>query len=156
MDRLADAEYSYEALLKTDSKLVPAQAGLVRTLLRRQNVDEALATVNAALAAQPNSAGLLAAKGDSQFRRGEMAEAEASYLAALKLDQKELHAHLGLALLYSAYSMYRRAYEHIQIAHPGPPSRFVAVAQKTQEQLTPEAIPENRKGNQENNSDEEE
>jgi predicted Zn-dependent protease len=41
-------------------------------VLRQQKIDEALDAVNTALAPQPNSAALLAAKGDVQFRRGEM------------------------------------------------------------------------------------
>jgi predicted Zn-dependent protease len=66
--------------------LVPAQVGLVRAMLGQQKIDEALDAVNAALAAQPNSAALLAAKGDVQFRRGEMSDAETSYDAAMELD----------------------------------------------------------------------
>jgi predicted aspartyl protease len=73
--------------------------------------------VNAALAAQPNSAALLAAKGDVQFRRAEMPDAEASYLAAKELDPKEVHAYLGLVRLYRCYSMYRKAYDELQNAH---------------------------------------
>jgi len=73
-------------------------------MLRQQKIDEALDAVNAALATQPNSAALLAAKGDVQFRRGEMPDAEGSYLAARKLDPKEVHVYLGLARLYASYS----------------------------------------------------
>ena len=115
--KFAEAEASYQALLKTDSKLVPAQVGLVRAMLRQQKIDEALGAANTALAAQPNSAALLAAKGDVQFRRAEMSDAELSYLAAKKLDRKEVHAYLGLARLYRSYSMYRMAYGELQIAH---------------------------------------
>src|ERR1035437_10824652 len=82
--KFAEAEASYQALLKTDSKLVPAQVGLVRAMLRQQKIDEALEAVNTGLATQPNSAALLAAKGDVQFRRDEMSDAELSYLAAKK------------------------------------------------------------------------
>jgi tetratricopeptide (TPR) repeat protein len=115
--KFAEAEATYQALLKTDSKLVPAQIGLVRAMLRQQKIDEALDAVNAALAPEPKSAALLAAKGDVQFRRGEMPDAEASYLAARKLDSKEVHAYLGLARLYASYSLYRRAYDLLQSAH---------------------------------------
>src|ERR1019366_3399029 len=108
--KFAEAESSYQALLKTDSKLVPAQVGLVRAMLRQQKIDEALDAVNTALTAQPKSAALLAAKGDVQFRRAEMSDAESSYLTAKKLDRKEVHAYLGLARLYRSYSMYRIAY----------------------------------------------
>jgi len=115
--KFAEAEASYRALLNTDSKLVPAQVGLVRAMLRQQKIDEALDAVNTALTAQSNSAALLAAKGDVQFRRAEMSDAERSYLAAKTLDQKEVHAYLGLARLYRSYSMYRIAYGELQIAH---------------------------------------
>jgi tetratricopeptide (TPR) repeat protein len=115
--KFAEAESSYQALLKTDSKLVPAQVGLVRAMLRQQKIDEALESVNAALTAQPDSAALLAARGDVQFRRGEMSPAELSYLGAKKHDPKEVHAYLGLARLYRSYSLYGRAYGELQIAH---------------------------------------
>jgi tetratricopeptide (TPR) repeat protein len=115
--KFAEAEASYQALLKTDPKLVPAQVGLVRAMLRQQKIDEAFDAVNAELAAQPNSAALLAAKGDVQFRRAEMPDAEGSYLTAKKLDPKEVHAYLGLARLYRSYSLYRRAYDQLQSAH---------------------------------------
>ena len=73
--------------------------------------------MNTALTAQSNSAALLAAKGDVQFRRAEMSDAELSYLAAKKLDRTEAHAYLGLARLYRSYSMYRIAYGELQVAH---------------------------------------
>lgn len=115
--KFAEAETSYHALLKTDAKLVPAQVGLVRAMLRQQKIDEAFDAVNTALVAQSSSATLLAAKGDVQFRRAEMPDAELSYLTAKKLDPKEVHAYLGLAQLYRSYSMYRTAYGELQIAH---------------------------------------
>jgi hypothetical protein len=60
--KFAEAETSYQALLKTDSKLVPAelvaaQVGLVRAMLRQQKIDEALDAVNTALSPQPNEGG---------------------------------------------------------------------------------------------------
>src|SRR5450759_1078109 len=115
--KFAEAETRYQALLKTDSKLVPAQVGLVRAMLRQQKIDEALDAVNTGLATQPNSAALLAAKGDVQFRRAEMSDAELSYLAAKKLDPKEVRAYLGLARLYRSYSLYRKAYNELHSAH---------------------------------------
>ena len=115
--KFAEAEASYQALVKTDAKSAPAQEGLVRSMLRQQKIDEALNAVNAALVLQPNSAGLLAAKGDVQFRLAEMSDAELSYLAAKKSDPKELHAYLGLARLYASYSLYPKAYDLLQAAH---------------------------------------
>ena len=115
--KFAEAEAAYRSLVKADSKLAPAQAGLARAMLRQQKLDEALESVNNALAAQPDSAALLAAKGEIQFRLGEMPDAEKSYLAAKKADAKEVHAYLGLAQLYSSYSLYRKAYDQLEKAH---------------------------------------
>jgi len=106
--KFAEAETSYRALLKSDPKLVAAQVGLVRAMLRQENVDEALEGVNAALAVQSNSAALLAAKGDVQFRLAQIPEAETSYLDAKKLDPKEVHAYLGLNQVYRSESLYRK------------------------------------------------
>jgi tetratricopeptide (TPR) repeat protein len=122
--KFAEAEAGYRAALKADSNLVPAQVGLVRAILRQQKIDEALDVANAGLAVQPNSAALLAAKGDVQFRRGEMPDAEVSYLAAKKLDAKEVHSYLGLARLYGSYSLYRKAYDQLQSAHEVAPENI--------------------------------
>ncbi len=115
--KFADAAEKYQAILKADPKLVAAQAGLIRSWLREDKVDEAFAAATSDLAAQPNSAPLLATMGDVQFRRAEMPEAETSYRKALSVDPKQLQAHLGLARLYRSYSLYRHAYDELQIAH---------------------------------------
>jgi tetratricopeptide (TPR) repeat protein len=115
--KFAEAEASYLTLLKADAKLVPAHVGLVRAMLRQQKIDEALDAVNTALAAQPSTAALLAAKGDVQFRLAQMSDAELSYLTAKKLDPKDVRAYLGLARLYRSYSLYRKAYDQLQSAH---------------------------------------
>jgi len=115
--KFADAAEQYQAVLKVDDTLVPAQSGLVHALLRQQKIDEASLQAGKALAAQPNSAALLAAMGDVQFRLAEMSEAENSYLKALNVDPKELHAYLGLARLHNAFSLRRRAYDELKAAY---------------------------------------
>lgn len=115
--KFTEAIDKYQALLKADPKLVAAQAGLVRCLLREQKVDDAFTTASSALAAQPTSPPLLAAMGDVYFRRGDMTEAETSYLKAAKTDQQLVAAYLGLARVYRAYSMYRHAYDLVQAAY---------------------------------------
>src|ERR1039457_262556 len=115
--KFAEAAEKYQALLKIDAKLVAAEAGLIESLLREQKIDEASAEAVKALAAQPNSAALLAATGDVQFRLAEMTEAETSYHKALQIDSRELRAYLGLARLYRAYSLYRRAYDSMKAAY---------------------------------------
>jgi tetratricopeptide (TPR) repeat protein len=120
--KFAEAETSYQAILQKDTKLVPAQVGLVRSMLKQQRIDESLDAVNKALAVTPDSAALLAVKGDVQFRRGEMPAAETSYLRAKAIDPKEVRTYLGLARLYSSYSLYRKAYDLLQTAHTVAPT----------------------------------
>ena len=115
--KFAEAADKYQAILTADDTLVPAQSGLIHALLRQQKIDEASRAADKALAAQPNSAALFAAMGDVQFRLAEMPEAEKSYLKALKVDPKELHAYLGLARLHNAFSLRRRAYDELKAAY---------------------------------------
>jgi predicted aspartyl protease len=122
--KFAEAQSAYEAVLTANVSLARAQAGLVRSLLRQEKIDQARETVNKAIAAQPNSAALQSALGDVQFRFAQMGEAEASYLSARKLDPKEVHSYLGLVDVYAAYSLYRRAYDQIQRAHETAPDNI--------------------------------
>ena len=115
--KFVEAEAGYQSLIKTKSNIVPAQIGLVRTMLRLNRIDEALDTVNSALAGESNSAALLATKGDVQFRRAELSDAESSYLAAKELNPSEVGAYLGLAGLYNCSSLYKKSYEELQMAH---------------------------------------
>jgi len=114
---LAEVEARYQTLLNGDANNLRAEIGLVQTMLREQKIDEALDAINAALSAQPNSAVLLALKGNVHFRRAEMSEAEVSYLAAKKIDSKQPAAYLGLSQLYRCYSLHRKAYDELQLAH---------------------------------------
>jgi tetratricopeptide (TPR) repeat protein len=122
--QFVEAETSYQAILQSDAKLVPAQVGLVRSMLKLQKVEESLDAINKALAQTPDSAALFAVKGDVHFRRGEMAAAETAYLRAKAMDAKEVRAYLGLARLYSSYSLYRKAYDLLQTAHALVPSNL--------------------------------
>lgn len=115
--RFSEAAEKYQSILKADAKLVPAQAGLIDSLLRDQKVDESYAVAGSALSAQPHSAPLLAAMGNVQFRRAEMSQAETSYINALAVDPKEVPAYVGLAHLYRAYSLHRRSYDALVRAH---------------------------------------
>jgi tetratricopeptide (TPR) repeat protein len=112
-----EAEESYRTLLAAHPTLISAQAGLVRSLLRHQNVDEASELINKYLVGQPDSSLLLAAKGDVLFRRGEISAAEKTYLDVINLDSKQFYAHLGLARVYDASFLFGKSYEHLRLAH---------------------------------------
>ena len=113
----AAAAQKYATILETEPELVPAQAGLIRSLLRQQKVDEAFTTAGGALAAQPTSSRLLAAMADVEFRRAEMPDAETNYLKALKLDPRQVPAYIGSYRLYEAFCYYHRAYDALNKAH---------------------------------------
>lgn len=115
--RLAEAITKYQQALKTDPKLVPARAGLVRAYLRDDQIDTAFELAQSSLAAQPNSALLLATMGAVQYRRGEFPESEASFLIAKKIDPDLVQAYMGLARVYRTASLYRRAYDQVKRAH---------------------------------------
>ena len=98
--KFADAETSYQSILQKDATLVPAYVGLARSMLKQQKIDESLDAVNKALAVTPDSAALLAVKGDVHFRRGEMSAAETSYLRAKTIDPREVRIYLGLKAVF--------------------------------------------------------
>jgi tetratricopeptide (TPR) repeat protein len=98
--KFADAESGYQAILQRNTSLVPAQVGLARSMLRQQKIDESFDAVNRALTSTPDSADLLAVRGDVQFRRGEMAAAEVSYLRAHVVDRKGVRPALTPTILH--------------------------------------------------------
>ncbi len=115
--KFAEAQTAYETLLKANPSLAPAEAGLVRSLLRQNKIDEAVKAANQGLVASPNSAAVLSAMGDVQFRMGLFGEAQGAYLKAQKLDAKDVRSYLGLADVYDAASYHRHAYDEVQRAY---------------------------------------
>ena len=84
--KASEAETLYrEALVKSphDATLT---AGLVRTLLREQKVDDSASAITAELAASPNSVPLLTASAEGQYRQGKIAEAATTADQAFHLD----------------------------------------------------------------------
>ena len=115
--KFAEAATKLQAIVKADPTNVAAQVGLVQSLLRAQEIDEAQAAAVRALTLQPGSASLVTAMGDVQFRLGQMPEAERSYLKAEGLDPNNPLPYVGAARVYRAYALYRRAYDQLYRAH---------------------------------------
>lgn len=110
------AAAAYQALI--EQKPSPeAFAGLVLSLLKLDDVDAAAEKSSKALELFPQSALVLAAAGDVEFRRGLMAEAEGEYNAAIKRDEKCARAWLGLGRIYSAESQPQRSQKALAQAH---------------------------------------
>ena len=114
---IPEAIAKYQQVLKGDPRLLPAQAGLVRAYLRNEDVDAAYDLATTSLASQPNSAPLLSAMGWVRYRRGEIADAEASFLAAKKSEPNLVDPYLGLNRVYRTALLYRKAYDQVQKAH---------------------------------------
>ena len=115
--KLPEAAAKYQAIVKADPSSVRAQVGLIRSYMMMEKLDEAQAAAKAALAALPNSAKLLTTDGDLQFRLGKIPQAERAYVKSENLNPKDPEPYLGLARVYRAYSLYRRAYDNLKRAH---------------------------------------
>src|SRR5579859_523259 len=80
-----------------------AYSGLVRSLLKADDVKAADESSQKALAALPESALVRAARGDVYFRRGMIPQAEDEYQTALNLDEKCARAWLGQGKVDAVY-----------------------------------------------------
>ncbi|MGB8130928.1 MAG: aspartyl protease family protein [Candidatus Angelobacter sp.] len=94
-----------------------AYAGLVRSLLKADDVKVAEESSQKALAAFPDSAIIHAERGDVDYRRGFIPQAEDEYRAALKLDDKCARAWLGQGKVDDVNTRHSKAKENIGKAH---------------------------------------
>jgi tetratricopeptide (TPR) repeat protein len=115
--RFAEAAAKFQAVVASNPAVVPAQVGLIHSLLQAEKLEEAQAAALKAIAAQPNSGEVVTAMGDVQFRLGEMPQAERSYLKAETLDPRNPAPFLGAVRVYRAYSLHRRAYDQLKRAY---------------------------------------
>src|SRR5438445_5880786 len=86
-----------------------AYAGLVRSLLKADDVKAAEESSQKALAAFPDSAIIHAERGDVDYRRGLIPQAEDEYRVALKLDEKCARAWLGQGKVDAVYPRHSKA-----------------------------------------------
>jgi tetratricopeptide (TPR) repeat protein len=89
-----EAATAYRAVIEKQPS-PEAYSGLVRSLLKLDDVKAADESSQKAMAALPQSSLAHAARGDVYFRRGMIPEAEEEYKAAIKLDDKSARAWLG-------------------------------------------------------------
>ena len=94
-----------------------AYKGLVRSLLKADDVKAAEESSQKALAAFPESAIIHAERGDVYYRRGFIPQAEDEYRAALKLDDKCARAWLGQGKVDAVYARRSQAKTAIAKAH---------------------------------------
>jgi tetratricopeptide (TPR) repeat protein len=122
--KAAEAQEKYQAVVNVDPGSVPAQVGLGRALTVQLKLDEAQSALAAALALHPDSPDLLLTLGELQFTQGKLAEAEASFVKAQNLKHDDPAPYLGLARVYRAYSLFRRAYDNMKRAHEVAPNNI--------------------------------
>lgn len=115
--KYADAAKAFQALVEKDATLAEAQSGLMESLLRSRQIEDAQAAMTKALAAVPQSALVHATAGDIQFRSGDFGQAEAEYRAALKLDAKSPKGTFGMAKMMEMVSLNKRASAMYAKAH---------------------------------------
>ena len=94
-----------------------AYAGLVRSLLKADDVKAAEESSQKALAAFPDSAIIHAERGDVYYRRGFIPQAEDEYLKALKIDDKCARAWLGQGKIDAIHTRNSKAKAAILKAH---------------------------------------
>jgi tetratricopeptide (TPR) repeat protein len=111
------AATAYRTIIEKDKSSGPAYAGLVRSLLKLDDLSAAEQESQKALDALPQSSLVHAVRGDVYFRRGLFDLAEREYKSALVMEDKCAHAVLGLARIYAAESRLNKARELFAKAH---------------------------------------
>ncbi|MBV8675460.1 MAG: retroviral-like aspartic protease family protein [Acidobacteriaceae bacterium] len=114
---LPQAETLYRQKVAVQPKNYGLMAGLVRTLLQEQKVDEAESTVKAALATAPQSAELLTALAEVQYREGIPWDMEKTLQTAQQADVCYPRVHLVLARYFRFNSYYASAAKEVKLAH---------------------------------------
>jgi len=114
---LVQAETLYRQKTAQQPNNYELTAGLVRTLLAEQKVDEADSTVKAALAKAPQSVELLTALAEVQYRQGVPWDVEKTLDAAERADLCYPREHLVVARYYRLNSYYASALREIKLAH---------------------------------------
>jgi predicted aspartyl protease len=115
--KIPEALAKYQAVVKADPKVIPAQVGLLRCYLMLQKLDDAQAAAMSAVAILPSAPQVLTTAADVQFRAGKLPEAERLYSKAITLYANDPEPYIGLARVYKAESLYGRAYENLKRAH---------------------------------------
>jgi len=105
--------------------------GLVRALIEDHRSREAYAAAAEALRLNPQTAGVQAAAGLADHRKGDLPKAEEHFRAALRLDPGHAGALRGLSSIESAISQFGKARQLVLAAYrqsPGDPDLMIAHA----------------------------
>lgn len=114
--RFDAAVENYQAALQQDPKSGEAYAGLARTYLKQGKISTAAETATKGVA-NADAPVTHAALGEVYFRQARMVESEKEFIKAIDVQKPDARGYLGLARLYSAYSLYAKARGMLEKAH---------------------------------------
>lgn len=99
-----------------------ARLQLARLHLKAERIDDAITTLEAALASDPNNAALLLTLGECHLLRGEEERANERFIAALGASQDPRQTANAIARTYYSSGLRQRAIEYYELAlRSGPP-----------------------------------
>ena len=122
--KTAEAAAKYQVIVNADPASIPAQVGLIRAYMVMQKLDDAQAAADKAMTLHANSWLLQLTLGDLNYAEGRIPDAERAYVKAENLAPKEAAPYLGLARVYRVYSLNRRAYDNLKMAHEVAPNEL--------------------------------
>ena len=96
----ADAIGIYRSAAERNPESEKARVGLIRSLLKNEDVGDAHASAEKALERFPESASVHAAMGDVLFRMAQISESRESYLKAVELDSRNARGYWGLSNIH--------------------------------------------------------
>jgi len=111
----------YQEILQGNPPSPDAYAGLVRTYLKKKDVQQAYDTATHALQVV-DSEPIHVALGEVYFRQGRIHDAEEEWVKVINSGRQDARAYFGVARVRMALSMYKSAWTLLDKAHTADPS----------------------------------
>jgi tetratricopeptide (TPR) repeat protein len=127
--QFAEAAKAFEDGLTQEPNSPVLSAWLARSLLKQDRVQEAFDVAQKSVAVSADSPAAHTAFGEVLFRKGQIPESEAQFIASLKLMPTDSRAFLGLSRIYASISLYKKAQTAVEKArqlNPGDPDILLA------------------------------
>jgi tetratricopeptide (TPR) repeat protein len=99
----------FRAALQQDPNSADAYAGLARTFLTQEKIQDAFDAASEGIVQTHGSVPVHTALGEVYFRQGKMTESEKEFLIGANAPYPDARACLGLSRLYNAYSLHAQA-----------------------------------------------
>jgi tetratricopeptide (TPR) repeat protein len=119
--KFVEAADKYRLVLAGDPKNADAYAGLIETLLKQKDIQQASATIDKALQ-NADSPKVRVAVAEVQYRQGSINSAEREWVNNVNSDHPQARAYLGIARISSAFSLHKRARTMIEKAYAADPN----------------------------------